>query len=67
MNVERCINVYVFPSTIRLDWWKRLLLGPLYLGSLYSRLSKCVQDITQSLGHYAMVTHVDNIFLYMFL
>lgn len=64
---EDGINAYVFHLFVRLATGWKLLLRPLYLGSLYAGLVECVQNITSSVGHYDVVTQVDSNFLQIFL
>lgn len=61
------INAYVLPLVVHLTSGKKLLLGPLYLGSLHARLDECIQNFTSSVGHYDVVTHVYSAFLKIFL
>lgn len=41
--------------------------APIYMGSLYARLDECVANITHSLGHYNIMSHVVSVFLQIFL
>lgn len=56
------INVYVFPFAVRLARGKKLPLGPLCLGSLYTCLDECIRNITPGMGRYDVVTYVDSAF-----
>lgn len=52
---EDGLNGFVFPLPILLA--KRLVLAPLYLGSLYYRLDECVNNVVRSVWRYDVVTH----------
>lgn len=61
------INSYVFPLVVLLTKGNRLVLAPLYLGSLYAWLDECSKGVFKSMGRYDVVTYVDASFLQLFL
>lgn len=44
-----------------------MVIAPIYLGSLCTQLDECVLNVMRSLGPYNVVSHVDYVFLQMFL
>lgn len=65
-SVEDGTNDCVFPLAVDITEGKRLSPRTL-VGSMYTRLDECVHNITHSMGHYDVVTHVDSSFLRIFL
>lgn len=64
---EDRLNSFVFRLAILFVKGKRLVLVPLYLGSLFDPLDECVGNTVQFAGNYGVVTHEDTSFLQMFL
>lgn len=58
-GLENVLNPYVFPLAIVIA---KGVQFPLYLGSLYARLDKCVDNVVWSM-RYDVVTHPLSCFL----
>lgn len=50
-------NLYAFPILIQIAEGMKLALAPLYLGSLYVRLHKCVSNVPRAMGRYDVISH----------
>lgn len=59
---EDGLNDYVFLLTILLTNGKNVALAPIYLGSLYVRLNKCVTNVTRSLRRYNVLSCADSVY-----
>lgn len=66
-ELENKLNDYVYPSKVHLAKGKKATLAIVYLRSLYAHLEECVADMSRSLGRYDVVSHIDSVFLQMFL
>lgn len=57
----------VFPFTILIAKGVQFALVSVHLGSLYTRLDECVNNMVRSMAKYNVVKHVDSCFAQMFL
>lgn len=60
---EDGINSYVFPLAIKLAKGEKFALTPVFLGSLFYRLDKCVQSLVRLMGQYTVASYAHTVFL----
>lgn len=64
---EDNLHSLVFAMATLLAQRKQVVLGALFLGSLFSRLDECAHNMVRSVGRYDVVSYVEANFLQMFL
>lgn len=66
-KLEDELNQYVFPIAIQIVNGMKFALAPLYLRSLYVMLDEYINNITQAIRRFDVVTNANSSFIKMFI